>query len=223
MQATVYVEWSRVQRGQIMAGDPLVRQETTIDTLPVTRGRRKSAARTSVVALLVLAAALLGVALLRPAADTGGSASPSLPGLHVGDRAPDFALRSTGGTMVTLRSLRGRRVLLNFWSTVCTPCRVEMPALQQAYRQLGGLSHNGPVVLGVDAGAEDPGTVARFAATHGVRYPLLLDPDLQVTIVRYQVANIPLSIALDSSGRVTRIYPGPLDLPQIVAALNGAA
>ena len=175
------------------------------------------------VALLALAGALLAVALLRPAADTGGSASPSLPGLHVGNLAPDFTLRSTGGTVVSLRSLRGRPVLLNFWSTVCTPCRVEMPALQQAYRQLGGSVSNGPLVLGVDAGAEDPGTVARFADAHGVRYPLLLDPDLQVTIVRYHVANIPLSIALDPAGRVTRIYPGPLDLPQIVAALGGAA
>lgn len=199
-----------------------MRQEATTDTIPVTRRRRKGAVRAGVALLTVAAAALLVGALLRPAAG-GGSNSPSLPGLHVGDLAPDFALRSTGGTVVWLHSLRGRRVLLNFWSTVCTPCRVEMPDLQRAYRQLGGPAHSRAVVLGVDAGAEDPGTVARFAAAHGVYYPLLLDPDLQVTIVRYHVANIPLSIALDLSGRVDRIYPGPLDLPQIVAALRGAA
>ena len=199
-----------------------MRQEATIDTLPVTRGRRKGAVRAGLALLALAAAALLGAALLRPV-EGGGSSSPSLPGLHVGDLAPDFALRSTGGSVVSLHSLRGRRVLLNFWSTVCTPCRVEMPALQRAYRQLGGARRGGAVVLGVDAGAEDPGTVARFAAAHGVYYPLLLDPDLQVTIVRYHVANIPLSIALDPSGRVTRIYLGPLDRTQIVAALRGAA
>src|SRR6516165_4420217 len=61
-------------------------------------------------------------------------------GFQVGERAPDFALRSLNGVDLRLSNLQGRPVLLNFWATWCAPCRVEMPWLAEldaTYRSHG--------------------------------------------------------------------------------------
>lgn len=49
--------------------------------------------------------------------------------------APDFSLRALDGTRVRLRDLRGKVVLLNFWTTWCTACVGEMPALIELRRR----------------------------------------------------------------------------------------
>lgn len=55
----------------------------------------------------------------------------------VGRAAPDFALQTLDGQPVTLASLRGRPVVLNFWASWCIPCLDEHPLLLQAARALG--------------------------------------------------------------------------------------
>src|SRR3990172_7623150 len=46
-----------------------------------------------------------------------------------GEVAPDFFLRDINGKIVTLTSLRGSVVIINFWATWCPPCREEVPYL----------------------------------------------------------------------------------------------
>src|SRR5207249_2163272 len=47
-----------------------------------------------------------------------------------GDAAPAFALKDADGKEVTLESLKGRVVLLDFWATWCGPCKMAMPKVQ---------------------------------------------------------------------------------------------
>jgi len=120
-------------------------------------------------------------------------------GFLSGDLAPDFELHSLDGGMVTLSSLRGRPVLLNFWATWCTPCRVEMPwlvALDQQYRG------RGIQIIGVsldDAGGEHQ--VATFAKDKGVTYPVLL-ADSTVANLYGGVRFMPQSFFIDRDGRI---------------------
>jgi thiol-disulfide isomerase/thioredoxin len=73
-----------------------------------------------------ISASLDGAALtLRPLA----SPPPPRPALAVGTLAPDIAITSLDGRRVTLSSLRGKLVLLDFWATSCKPCIEAMPAL----------------------------------------------------------------------------------------------
>ncbi len=53
----------------------------------------------------------------------------------VGQPAPDTEMTLLDGSKVTLSSLRGQVVVLNFWATWCVPCRVELPLLDGYYRR----------------------------------------------------------------------------------------
>ncbi|MBC7451767.1 MAG: redoxin domain-containing protein [Cytophagales bacterium] len=53
--------------------------------------------------------------------------------LKVGDKAPDFSIQDPNGKTITLSSLKGRIVLLDFWASTCMPCRMAHPDLIQVY------------------------------------------------------------------------------------------
>ena len=83
-----------------------------------------------------------------------------------------------GGTLA-LAELRGRPLLVNFWATWCPPCVREMLSLVRVYEQYKG---QGFVVLGINTTYQDDrAKAAQFAQDNGVRFPVLLNIDPEVT------------------------------------------
>ena len=124
-----------------------------------------------------------------------------------GSAAPDFSLpRLSGDGDVSLASLRGHVVLLNFWATWCAPCEEEMPAMQRLHQRLGsdGLEL---VAVSVDNAEAD---VRAFRERLGLTFPILLDPQRSVS-TRYQTFRYPESFLIDREGVVLERYVGPRD------------
>ncbi|HSO93615.1 MAG TPA: cytochrome c biogenesis protein CcdA [Candidatus Dormibacteraeota bacterium] len=134
---------------------------------------------------------------------------PAQAELKIGNAAPDFKLIDTEGRTVSLASLKGKPVLINFWATWCGPCRDELPLIHDEY-----LAHRaqGLQVVAIDFGDESAGTVQHFWQGLGLEPAPLLDPQGQASRA-YGITlknGLPVSVLIGRDGRVSGYEPFPL-------------
>lgn len=154
--------------------------------------------------------------LLSQRQEIAGQSRPALTGASL-SRAPDFALTTTDGITVSLSSLRGKVVLLNFWATWCPPCKAEMPDLDALHREYG--AEHDFLVLGVnnmEGGAE----VAGFAQREQLTFPLLLDADGRVSEKLFSVRYLPTSMIIDREGNIRDAWRGQIAREAMLARLE---
>jgi len=134
-----------------------------------------------------------------------GSERPAPP-VGEGHPAPAFTLRTLDDGEISLRALRGRVVLVNFWATWCKPCEDEMPAMQRLYRALGGGGEDFELLaVSVDEGDDE---VRAFRDRLALGFPILRDPDKRAAGA-YQTFRFPESWLVGADGVVVARYVGP--------------
>jgi cytochrome c biogenesis protein CcmG/thiol:disulfide interchange protein DsbE len=124
----------------------------------------------------------------------------------VGRVAPPFTLRVAGtNDTVSLASLKGTPVVLNFWATWCVPCIEEHGVVTAAARmpQNGNVKFYGVVFNDVEKKALD------FMKENGSGFPSLIDPGAQ-TAISYGVYGVPETFFIDRNGKIADKYEGPL-------------
>jgi len=122
------------------------------------------------------------------------------PPPKVGAPAPAFSLhRLTGDGDLSLRSFRGKTVVLNFFASWCTPCKREAPVLERLWKE-DRTDHL--VVLGVDTGPDAASDGRRFVRVHGITYPVVFDPNAGIASNRYALPGLPVTYVLNQQGRI---------------------
>lgn len=129
-------------------------------------------------------------------------------GPFAGERAPDFTVTALDGESVTLQSLRGKPVFVNFWATWCLPCLEEMPEIEELYREYPGRFH---VVAVTD---EPRTTVTRYLQSFDYTFPIYLDNRGEMGR-SYLVRAMPTSLFIDERGVIRARHVGQINRAQM--------
>jgi len=124
--------------------------------------------------------------------------------------APEIARLDLDGTRITLKSFRGKVVLLNFWATWCAPCEIEMPVLSAWQQQYGP---RGFQVIGISMD-DDAAPVRKLLVKLKTNYPIAMG-DAKLGQQYGDVMGLPLSFLIDREGVVRARFQGETDLKTI--------
>lgn len=128
--------------------------------------------------------------------------------------AIDFTLTDQYGNTHKLSDYRGKTVFLNFWATWCSPCKAEMPDIQNLYESAETEGENALVVLGVaapDLGNEkSEEEIKAFLEENGYTYPVLMDTTGEV-FMQYGISAFPTTFMITKEGDVFGYASGQLN------------
>jgi cytochrome c biogenesis protein CcmG, thiol:disulfide interchange protein DsbE len=175
-------------------------------TSPAHALSRRSLIGLAVASLVTGALVLLLVARLVGASGAvGDSATTPL----VGHAAADFTIsvwNGKPGETLSLSSLKGKPVVVNFWASWCDNCQTEQYVLSQAWAKY---QSQGVVFVGV-AFQDKQSDGAAFLADRKVAYPAGA-PSTARTPIDYAVTGVPETVFIGRDGRVVSKIPGAVD------------
>jgi peroxiredoxin len=113
----------------------------------------------------------------------------------------DFTLTTIDNEEITLSKLKGKVVLIDFWTTWCAPCRYSIPVFAKLYNKL---HEQGFIVLGI--GLEEKTPLENYRNQHNIPYPILIG---NKKVARaYGVQAIPHIFIIDKKGKIRKTQLG---------------
>jgi peroxiredoxin len=134
----------------------------------------------------------------------------------IGKKAPTFRLSDLDGISVDLASMRGKVVLLDFWSIDCGPCLREIPMIESVED-----SHRQDVSLWGIA-FDPPAKDKKWLSMHQHSLPTLTDADFVVSDL-YRVHGIPALVLIGRDGKIKNYWAGEVPRTELEAAIERAS
>lgn len=122
--------------------------------------------------------------------------------------APDFAVYDAEGNEVHLEDFAGKPVVVNFWATWCTYCKMGMPAFEQAYQTQGEDIHF--LMINMTHGQETIERAQELIAQEGYTFPVYYDTQMSAAMT-YGVRSIPVTFFIDAQGHAIAGVSGAID------------
>jgi cytochrome c biogenesis protein CcmG/thiol:disulfide interchange protein DsbE len=133
------------------------------------------------------------------AASADGSAHPLL-----GNAGPDFTQKTvSGGRSVSLRALRGKVAIVDFWATWCGPCKQSFPKLQSLNTKYAA---RGLEIVGISEDDEPQG-ISPFADSLGAKFSLAWDEGKAIAS-KWHPKSMPTTFIVDRQGVVRFVHFG---------------
>lgn len=121
----------------------------------------------------------------------------------VGKPAPDLHLTDIQGKRISLTDLKGKTVLLDFWTTWCPPCQADASSVEKLNKKYGGKSL---AIIGISVD-EDRATVQGYLKTHPHDYSVVLSSENQLPWP-YQIGEFPTYMIIGPDGIVKNAEAG---------------
>lgn len=135
---------------------------------------------------------------------------------QVGEQAPEFSLKKGDGSTLTLSGLKGKVVVVNFWTTWCPPCRREIPDFIETYKNY---NEKGVEIVGVSLDHQGWDVVTPFVKNNSINYPIVLG-NVDTAKEYGDVRSIPTSFIVDKEGKIVEKFVGMLTKEQLEEILN---
>jgi peroxiredoxin len=133
--------------------------------------------------------------------------------------APEVTFTSLTGEKVSMQSLRGKVVMVNFWATSCTTCVKEMPEMVHTYDKY---KEKGLDFVAVAMSYDPPNYVLNYAETRKLPFKVALDPQGELAKSFGDVKLTPTTFVIDKNGNVIKRYLGEPDFAALHQLLEKA-
>ena len=120
-----------------------------------------------------------------------------------GDMAPDFVLRDINGNDLSLSSLRGKYVVIDFWGSWCGWCIKGMPEMKKYYAKYADRME----ILGIDCGDSDQ-QWKEAVAKHQLPWKHVYNPRESKLLASYGIEGFPTKMVIDPQGKIVKIVVG---------------
>lgn len=124
--------------------------------------------------------------------------------MAINEEPIQFKLKDLNGSEVTLSDYKGKIVFLNFWTTWCPTCRIEMPSMEKLHQKFKDQNF-AMVTVNLQESASQ---VKEFFKEYKLTFTALLDSDGEVGI-KHKIYSIPTTFILDKEGRIIARAVGP--------------
>lgn len=135
--------------------------------------------------------------------------------------AYDFELVDQYGNTHKLSDYKGKTVFINFWATWCPPCRMEMPHIEELYKEYN-YNKDDIIILGIanPGGQEkDINGIKNFLDENNYTFPVVFDERGDM-FSRYNINSFPTTFMINKDGKIFGYVSGALSKDQMISIIN---